>query len=93
MSVYVDPLHYTRPTKRWRYDKACHLMADTQEELHAFAARLGLRRSWFAASHRWPHYDLTANKRQQALRLGALEVSGQTLLRHFMGKETLGGIT
>jgi hypothetical protein len=86
MTVYVDDAHIpatirngpARHTSTW-----CHLFADTQDELHAFAARLGLRRSWFqpgparrdgSPSPYW-HYDLTARKRQQALRLGAHAVT------------------
>jgi len=86
MTVYVDDAHIpatvrngpARHTSTW-----CHLFADTPGELHAFAARLGLRRSWFqpgpargdgSPSPYW-HYDLTAGKRRQALRLGARAVT------------------
>ena len=40
------------------------------EELHAFAAKLGLRREWFDGG-RYPHYDLTGGKCTEAIRLGA----------------------
>jgi hypothetical protein len=86
MAVYVDdaaipatvPNGQVRHTSQWS-----HLFADTQEELHEFAARLGLRRSYFqpgkprgdgSPSPHW-HYDVTAGKRQQALRLGAQPVT------------------
>jgi hypothetical protein len=86
MAVYVDdasipatvPNGRARHTSRWS-----HLFADTQEELHEFAERLGLRRSYFQPgrprgdgrpSPHW-HYDVTAGKRQQAIRLGAQPVS------------------
>lgn len=83
MSVYVDPLFGTTPyrkseNERWNWQHACHLIADTEEELHAFASRLGLQRAWFQPKSS-PHYDLTANKRAQALRLGAVEVTPQRL--------------
>lgn len=74
MSVYVDdmqrPARVGRLQARWS-----HLMADTDDELHAFAAALGLRRAW----HQKPgtaisHYDLTETKRQLALRLGAVPI-------------------
>ncbi len=29
------------------------------EELHEFAARLGLQRRWFQDKGRYPHYDVT----------------------------------
>ncbi len=86
MSVYVDPIRQYDPkmikgpqTQRnginW-----CHLFADTVEELHQFANRLGLRRSWFQdKSH--PHYDLTPNKQLQALRAGAEPITLRKWLR------------
>lgn len=79
MSVYVDPLIEWGRRPGWPYNESCHLMADTDEELHAFAERLGLKRSW-AQQMDHPrqhhhHYDLTKNKRAQAVKLGAVEVS------------------
>lgn len=73
--LYVDTLMQTAPSQRWPYRQACHLTADSEQELHEFAtAKLGLRRAWFQdKSH--PHYDLTANKRRQAVALGAKEIS------------------
>jgi hypothetical protein len=58
-------------TSRWS-----HLFADTQEELHEFAARLGLRRSYYQGppEHEIWHYDLTEGKRWQAIRQGAVTV-------------------
>ena len=84
MTVYVDELRFTPRSKRWRYEQSCHLMAGTLEELHAFAAKLGLRRGWFQASYRWPHYDLTANKRAEAVRAGAVEMRSRELVKQFM---------
>ncbi|NKY60429.1 DUF4031 domain-containing protein [Nocardia flavorosea] len=86
MTVYVDDAAISatvgRHTSRWS-----HLFADTQDELHAFAARLGLRRDWFQpapsyakpgspATEMW-HYDVTAAKRAQAIRLGAQPVTAR----------------
>jgi hypothetical protein len=39
------------------------------------AGRLGLSRSWFQAKHDFPHYDLTAYARQQAVARGAIAVT------------------
>lgn len=70
MAVCIDGLH----DWGWAYGKSCHLVADTVEELHAFAERCGLRRRWFQVSRSGiPHYDLTANRRLKALRLGAVD--------------------
>ncbi|MHC4644198.1 MAG: DUF4031 domain-containing protein [Planctomycetota bacterium] len=69
MAVYVD---YLFPAA-WRYKKACHMTADTLEELHEMAVRMHLKRWWFQEHPRYPHYDLTAGKRALALQFGAIE--------------------
>lgn len=68
MTVYVDDAIH-----RWRGKLWCHLFSDDLEQLHAFARRLGLQRSWFQEPPRasWRHYDITSGKRVQALLLGA----------------------
>lgn len=83
MTVYVDnfgvPATVGGRTSQWS-----HLTADTREELHAFAALLGLRQSYFQTCTdkkscppdtcwHW-HYDVTQGKREQAIRLGAKPV-------------------
>ena len=70
MAVYVDALR----DWGWKYGPSCHLIADSNEELHAFAAQIGMKRSWFQASPSGPHYDLTAKKRALAVSLGAVEL-------------------
>ena len=71
MAVYVDALR----DWGWRLGPSSHLITDGQnEELHAFAARLGLKRSWFQAKASGPHYDLTAARRARAVQLGAIEL-------------------
>jgi hypothetical protein len=78
MTVYVDdwrqPARVGRITARWS-----HLTVgpdDDLAELHAFAARIGLRRSWFQGKP-WPraHYDVTDSKRRQAIAAGAVPVT------------------
>lgn len=73
--VYLDRL------RDWGWSKgpSCHLIADTVEELHRFAARLGLKREWFQ-THGGPHYDLTAGKRALAVRLGATELENRAFV-------------
>jgi hypothetical protein len=87
MTVYVDdmgmPAHVGGLNARWS-----HLIADTPDELHEFAERLGLERAWFQdptvngkplaepgtrGAENW-HYDVTASKRKQAIRLGAVAI-------------------
>lgn len=87
MTVYVDPMFATAPTSRWPYKHACHLFSDRSlDELHAFADRLGLRRSWFQKHPRLSHYDLTENKRREAILLGAVSVKGEELKKILLSK-------
>lgn len=75
MTVYVDSERI-----RWRGREWCHLVADSLDELHAFATKLGLKRRWFQDQGRYPHYDVTVSVREQALRLGAMDADRATLL-------------
>lgn len=78
MTVYVDQLMGCLPTKKWPYKKASHLTADSEEELHTFATKLGLQRAWFQNKHRNPvmwHYDISESKRRLAVQLGAKELT------------------
>lgn len=59
---------------------SAHLTADTLEELHAFARRIGLKRAWFQ-DKRVPHYDLSPGKRELALKHGAVFVPGREQAR------------
>ncbi len=79
MTVYVDdariPAQVGHLRARWS-----HLMAEPGAdlaELHALAAAIGLRRSWFQGppEHRHPHYDDTDTKRAAAIRAGAKPVT------------------
>lgn len=71
MTNYVDDMRW--PAKVGQVAGVwSHLMVDTSEELHEFAARLGLRPEWVQHEGRpTEHYDLTDSKRHLALRLGA----------------------
>jgi len=73
MTVYVD--NFRVPARVGRLVGWSHLSADTAAELHEFAARLGLRRSWFQdkGDGRW-HYDVVDSMRSEAIRLGAVPV-------------------
>ena len=70
MAVYVDDA-----VTLWRGHRWAHLMADTLDELHAFAARLGLQRGKFQDKTSGAHYDVPAPLREEALRLGAVAIS------------------
>lgn len=70
MTVYVDDA-----VTLWRGQRWAHLMADTLEELHTFAARLGMPRHAFQNKTSGAHYDVTAPLREQAIAFGALPIS------------------
>ena len=67
MAVYVD-----NERIEWRGTLWCHLIADTPDELHRFARRLGLQKNWFQSESVYPHYDITVSVRARAIELGAL---------------------
>lgn len=74
MAVYVD-----NPVWEWRGRLWCHLLADSLEELHSFANELGLKPEWFQKKARFPHYDVTENLREKALKLGAVAANNRTI--------------
>lgn len=84
--VYVDPIRDWPVVPGWPYGYLSLLYADTPQELHEFAQRLGLARracsDFTRPEDRLLHYDLSPNKRKQALRLGAVEV-GHAHKRHY----------
>lgn len=66
MAVYVDDM-------RARFGRMvmCHMIADTREDLHAMADRIGVARRWFQGDH----YDICLSKRALAVRYGAMEIT------------------
>lgn len=75
MTVYVDNEQLS-----WRGKKWCHLVADSLEELHGFALKLGLKRAWFQDRASYPHYDVTVSVRDRALQLGAVHGDRRTII-------------
>ena len=70
MSVYVDDA-----VMFWRGQRWAHLMADTLVELHAMAEALGIPRRAFQDKTSGAHYDVDADTREIALRLGVIPIS------------------
>lgn len=75
MTVYVDDM--AAPYGRM---VMFHMVADTDDELHAMADKIGVARRW----HQKPgtphsHYDICKKKRAEAVRLGAVEIDGAGL--------------
>jgi adenylyl- and sulfurtransferase ThiI len=71
LSVYVDNGRRPLRMKRGRRAVMCHMLADTEEELHTMAARLGLRREWYQGDH----YDIALVNRRKAVEYGAVEIT------------------
>jgi uncharacterized protein DUF4031 len=81
MAVLVDPLReYPDAGLRWTH--WCHMVSDSEfEELHTFAARLGIPRRGFQGDH----YDLPPPLRARAVALGAVEVDTGELVQRMAG--------
>ncbi len=77
MTVYVDDAFWP-----WQGLKWCHLLADDIDELHRFAASLGVHHMSYQGPPRTsaPHYDLTAFERKRAMALGAKACSREEIV-------------
>jgi hypothetical protein len=66
MAVYVDDM-------RANFGRMimCHMIADTEAELHAMADRIGVARKWYQGDH----YDIALSKRAKAVEFGAREIT------------------
>ena len=60
-------------------------VADDTDELHRFAAELGVKRSSYQGPPKTsaPHYDITGFERDRAVRLGAVECSREEIVAIF----------
>lgn len=81
MAVYVD---YARIPFRGML--MCHMFADSREELHAMADRIGLRREWFQKGASLEHYDVSLTKRLLAIKCGAVAVDRAWLKERIRAK-------
>lgn len=96
MTIYVDRFRVAADitdtrTGRTYSSRWSHLISDDLDptELHAFAARLGMKREWFQPGNTLgtkdgldrvgDHYDLTDPKRRKAITLGAVEIDGHEM--------------
>lgn len=71
MAVYVDDM-------RAQFGRMvmCHMIADTDAELHEMADRIGVARRWHQAPPRHDsHYDIALSKRALAIRHGAIPIT------------------
>jgi hypothetical protein len=72
MTVYVDDM-------RARFGRMvmCHMLADTDAELHDMAGRIGVARRWWQSPEKTSgsHYDIALSKRAIAVAAGAVEIT------------------
>lgn len=83
MAVYVDKIFMHGGSSTFRWKESCHLFADSENELHALARKIGLRREWFQNKNdkSFPHYDLTKSRRALALKHGAIQMSFKCMVK------------
>ncbi|MFF9770577.1 DUF4031 domain-containing protein [Streptomyces sp. NPDC053086] len=73
MTLYIDPPSWPGHGRMWS-----HLVSDASyDELHAFAAGLGVPKRAFERDH----YDLPAHRYPDAVAAGAVEVSSREVVR------------
>lgn len=73
--VYVDDMQagYGRMVM-------CHMVADTDDELHTMADKIGVARRWHQKSGTpHSHYDICKAKRTLAVQFGAVEIGRRQL--------------
>jgi len=76
--IYVDaPIWKKSPTGRQLY---AHMVADSLDELHAFAAQIGVKPHFFHKAKSGWHYDITITQHPTALASGAQLVDSRVVL-------------
>jgi Protein of unknown function (DUF4031) len=86
VAVYVDEALWEHRGRMW-----CHITADSVEELHAFASRLGIPRRAFQSRPGRPwvdHYDLPEEYRGQAVARGAVPLTFREAVGHMRERRT-----
>lgn len=85
MTVYVDKMEA-------KYGRMimCHMLADTDEELHIMADAIGVDRKWHQkAGTPHSHYDICKAMKAKALSLGAIEITNRELVEIIRRKRQL----
>lgn len=76
--VYIDDCVWTKgKTGRETY---AHMVADTYDELHEFAAKLGVGRHFFHKSSKYHHYDISSKFYEKAIEMGAEKVRSTQII-------------
>lgn len=66
MTVYVDDMKAA-----FGRMIMCHMIGDTEDELHRMAQAIGVARKWYQGDH----YDVSLGCRAKAVKLGAAEIT------------------
>jgi hypothetical protein len=96
MAVYVDELIDTRTLPAgqhapWPYHYACHMIADTHQELMDVALRLGCSFGWLQQQGTpQEHFDLAGGMRARAIHAGAVEVTREEMALLIRKKQQTG---
>jgi len=82
MAVFVDDMQ-----AKYGRMKMCHMLADTEQELHDMADKIGVARRWhqYAGTPK-SHYDICLSKRAIAVSLGAKEIEMRETAQIVMNK-------
>lgn len=70
VTVFVDDM-YLIPLGYYRGMHMSHMIASDEDELHAMAKKLNLRRQWYQGDH----YDIAKTKRAKAIALGVVPIT------------------
>jgi hypothetical protein len=81
--VYVGKMFPTKKSNIWKYNQACHLVADSIDELKKFAVSIGCKIEWFQSGNNnlYSHFDLTKNMREKAVKFGAIEGRNRDIIK------------
>ena len=75
MAIYVDFVCIEFRGHKW-----CHMLADTLQELHEFAALIDVDKRLFHRNASYPHYDVTVQMRETAIEYGALPADRRKII-------------
>lgn len=62
-----------------------HLAADSLDELHEFAAKIGVKKCWYHNHRLVPHYDVNETQRLTAIDNGAVPMGTKEIILRARG--------
>ena len=75
MAIYVDFVQIKFKGYKW-----CHMLADSLQELHDFAAFIDVDARLFHRNASYPHYDITVQMREIAIAQGAIPADRKKII-------------